>query len=49
LRVYLNHDESHLDLPIKGTSIIPKLAVTPTYLSFSNTVLQQKQKKSIKL
>lgn len=49
LRVYLNHDEHHLDLPIKGISLVPKIGLTPSYLSFPNTALQQKSKKSLRI
>lgn len=49
LRTHLNYDEQHLDLPIKGTSMVPQLSINPTYLEFPNTPLQHKIKKSLKI
>lgn len=49
LRTYLNHEDQHLDLQIKGMSLIPKLGITPTYLTFNDCALQKKVKKSIKI
>jgi hypothetical protein len=49
LRTYLNHEDQHLDLQIKGVSLVPKLAVSPTYLHFSECALQKKLKKPIKI
>jgi hypothetical protein len=49
LRAHLNQDEQHLDLALKGSSMIPKLALTPTYLEFGCLPLQQKQRKTIKI
>lgn len=49
IRTHLNFDEQHLDLSIKGSSLVPKLSLTPTYLEFPTTSLQQKQKKPIKI
>jgi len=49
IRAHLSHDEQHLDLAMKGTSMVPRLSLTPTYLEFGTTALQQKQKKSFKI
>jgi hypothetical protein len=49
LRTHLNYDEQHLDLPIKGTSMVPQLSINPTYLEFPNTPLQHKIKKTLKI
>jgi len=34
LKTYLNHEDHHLDLQIKGQSMIPKIGVTPTFINF---------------
>lgn len=49
LRAYLNLEDQHLDVQVKGVSIIPKLAVTPTFLAFTDCPLQKKIKKPIKI
>lgn len=49
LRTYLNHEDQHLDLQIRGMSLIPKLAVTPTYLNFNECAIHKKTKKSLKI
>lgn len=49
IRAHLSHDEQHLDLAMKGISMVPKLSLTPTYLEFGTTSLQQKQKKTLKI
>jgi hypothetical protein len=49
LRTYLNHEDQHLDLQIKGMSLIPKLGITPTYLNFNECTLQKKVKKFLKI
>ena len=49
LRAHLSHDEQHLDLAIKGVSMVPELSLTPTYLEFPSTTLQHKLNKSLKI
>ncbi len=49
LRTFLNHEEQHLDLQIKGVSIIPKLGVTPSFFAFNECSLQKKVKKVMKI
>ena len=49
LRFHLNQDDQHIDFPIKGTSLVPKLSISQTYLEFPSIPMQHRHKKSIKI
>lgn len=49
MRAYLNHEDQHLDLQLKGVSIVPKIGVSPTYLNFNECTLQRRSKKTLKI
>ena len=49
LITHFSHDEQQLDLAIKGSSMVPQLSLSQTYLEFPSACLQQKIKKSLKI
>jgi hypothetical protein len=49
LKALLNHEDHHLNLQIKGISLVPKLALTPTFLAFPDSPVHQRTKRTLTL